>query len=252
MGYPPKTSSPHTSWEPIATWYNGWVGKKGSFYHRKSAVPSVLALSDLRAGERLLDLGCGSGVLAPHVQRRGARYLGVDASSTLLRFARQHHPSSSFVRGDVSQLERLPEVRAEGAEVVVFMLSIQDMQPLEDVLRSACWALQPGGRLIIFMVHPCFRIPRGSGWGFDAARKLPYRRVEHYLGARSVPMKAYAEAGARSRGSTLSFHRPLGDYVNALSRLELVVDRLEELPDPQAKGVQEIPLFAALRARKLG
>lgn len=101
------------------------------------------------------------------------------------------------------------------------------------------------------MVHPCFRSPRGSGWGYDAARKLTYRRVEQYLTGRRVPMKAYAEAGVKSTGTTLSFHRPLKAYVNTLAALGLLVDRLEELPDPHDERAPEIPLFAALRARKL-
>lgn len=243
---------PQSSWDPVAKWYNGWVGKRGSHYHRKSAVPTVMALSDLKAGERVLDIGCGQGVLAPAVLRQGADYLGVDASRTLVRFARQHHPEARFLHGDARRLGALSEVSAESFQVAVFMLSVQDMNPLEEVLRQAAWALKGGGRLIIFMIHPCFRSPRGSGWGYDKARKLTYRRVEQYLTERRVPMKAYAEAGVKSTGTTLSFHRPLKDYVNTLAELGLFVDRLEELPDPQAEGEQEIPLFAALRARKLG
>lgn len=235
----------------MAKWYNGWVGKRGSHYHRKSALPTVLALSDPQKGERVLDIGCGQGVLAPAVLQRGAAYLGVDASRTLVRFARQNHPEARFVHGDARRLEALAEVSAESFEVAVFMLSIQDMNPLEEVLQQAAWALSRGGRLVIFMVHPCFRSPRGSGWGYDAARKLTYRRVEQYLTGRRVPMKAYAEAGVKSTGTTLSFHRPLKAYVNTLAALGLLVDRLEELPDPHDERAPEIPLFAALRARKL-
>ncbi|ADI13641.1 class I SAM-dependent methyltransferase [Truepera radiovictrix] len=241
----------HSSWDPVAKWYNGWVGKRGSHYHRKSALPTVLALSDPQKGERVLDIGCGQGVLAPAVLQRGAAYLGVDASRTLVRFARQNHPEARFVHGDARRLEALAEVSAESFEVAVFMLSIQDMNPLEEVLQQAAWALSRGGRLVIFMVHPCFRSPRGSGWGYDAARKLTYRRVEQYLTGRRVPMKAYAEAGVKSTGTTLSFHRPLKAYVNTLAALGLLVDRLEELPDPHDERAPEIPLFAALRARKL-
>lgn len=199
----------------------------------------------------MLDIGCGQGVLAPAVLQRGAAYLGVDASRTLVRFARQNHPEARFVHGDARRLEALAEVSAESFEVAVFMLSIQDMNPLEEVLQQAAWALSRGGRLVIFMVHPCFRSPRGSGWGYDAARKLTYRRVEQYLTGRRVPMKAYAEAGVKSTGTTLSFHRPLKAYVNTLAALGLLVDRLEELPDPHDERAPEIPLFAALRARKL-
>src|SRR5690606_24608996 len=136
----------------------------------------------------------------------------------------------------------------------VLMLSLQDMDPLEQVIASVASTLQPGGRVVIFLVHPAFRAPRGSGWGYDEARKLVYRRVERYLTPAAVPMKAYAEVSDAKRGATISFHRPVQQYVAALVANGLVIDALEELPDPVSfadkAGSPEIPLFLALRARR--
>lgn len=252
-----------THWDPVARWYNGWVGKKGSLYHRVVALPKVMELTDLRPGERLLDLGCGQGVLAPHALGRGASYQGVDGSRTLIRLAREHHGEPSkgrgaaqFIVGDVRHLSSSPELEAGRADVAVFMLSIQDMDPLGEVLAAAAWALKPAGRMVIFMLHPAFRVPRQSGWGYDPGRKLTYRRVDAYLTPRAVPMKAYAEVSTRASGTTLSFHRPLGAYVNTLSELGFVLERLDELPDPNIdkdtkKETLEIPLFVALKARRV-
>ena len=252
-----------THWDPVAKWYNGWVGKKGSLYHRAVALPTVMALTDPKPGELLLDLGCGQGVLAPHVLKRGARYQGVDGSRTLVQLARRHHGenpkgkgAAQFILGDVRKLSSLPEVQAKSADVAVFMLSIQDMDPLDEVLAAAAWALKADGRIVIFMLHPAFRVPRQSGWGFDPGRKLTYRRVDGYLTQRAVPMKAYAEVSARASGTTMSFHRPLSAYVNTLSDLGFWLERLDELPDPNVdkntkRETLDIPLFAALKARKL-
>ncbi len=250
-----------THWDPVAKWYNGWVGKKGSLYHRAVALPTVLELADPQPGQLLLDIGCGQGVLAPHVLKRGARYQGVDGSRTLVGLARKHHGENAggkaqFIVGDARKLSSLPELKAESADVAVFMLSIQDMNPLGEVLAAAAWALKPASRIVIFMLHPAFRVPRQSGWGFDPGRKLTYRRVDSYLTAREVPMKAYAEVSARASGTTMSFHRPLSEYVNTLSELGFFVERLDELPDPNVekttkKETLDIPLFAALRARRL-
>ncbi len=72
----PATS---TSWERVATWYDGWVGDKGSAYHQGLAIPAVLDLLKPARGERILDIGAGQGVLAPHIESRGALYTGIDA-----------------------------------------------------------------------------------------------------------------------------------------------------------------------------
>lgn len=250
----PGGAAPHnTSWDPVATWYTGWVGKEGSVYHRRSAVPTVLRLAAPQRGEALLDIGCGHGILAAPVLKRGCAYTGVDFSPRLVRAAKAQGPAGArFLHGDARVLTELPEVGEGGHDIAVFMLSIQDMDPLPVLIGQAAAALRPGGRLVIFMLHPAFRVPRGSGWGFDENRKLRFRRVDHYLKELAVPMKSFAEAGApERRGTTWSFHRPLAAYFAALEDAGLVTERFEELPDPLEKEASGIPMFVALRARKV-
>src|SRR5262245_34296944 len=92
------------------------------------------------------------------------------------------------------------------------------------------WALRSGGRLVILMTHPCFRVPRQSGWGWDEERKLRFRRVDRYLTPLAVPLKPYAGG----RGATRSYHRPLEAYVSGLANRGLLIDRLLETPTYQS------------------
>lgn len=250
---PSRASS---SWDPVADGYTGWVGAGGSDHHRRLAVPALLDLLRPLPGEQVLDVGCGPGVLAPHVRAAGARYTGVDASRKLVRFARRHHGADGrFVLADATRLAKSGGVDAGGYDAAVFLLSIQDIDPLEDALASAGWALRPGGRIVLLMTHPCFRVPRQSGWGWDAGRRLQFRRVDSYLDRLAVPMKAHAG------GATRSYHRPLAAYVNGLAACGLLVDRVRELPGhapdtpgPHARAERraraQIPLFLGLRAVK--
>lgn len=255
-----RNAAARTSWDPVARWYDGWVGPAGSRHHRLLAIPALLELLDPRPGEQMLEVGAGQGVLAPFIARTGACYVGVDASPTLLRLARKRHRHQGrFLEGDARQLAAIPGLRAAAFDAVIFLLSIQDMDPLDAVLASAAWALRPGGRLVLLMTHPCFRVPRQSGWGWDRGRKLQYRRVDRYLTALPVPMKAY---GGAQPGATRSFHRPLQAYINGLAHHGLLIDRLDELASrddlaagPRTRAEQsaqhEIPLFLALRARSI-
>ncbi len=248
-----------TSWDPLAYWYNGWVGEGGSEHHREVAIPATVRLLDAQPGERILDVGAGQGVLAPAIARAGANYTGIDASPRLLEIARKHHGGAGrFILGDARKLSSIDSLSAAAFDAVVFLLSIQDMDPLEPVLRSAAWALKPGGRVVIMMTHPAFRMPRQSGWGWDEARKLVYRRLDRYLTPLPIPMKLLP--GRESTATTHSFHRPLSMYVNGLSESGLLVDRMDEVPAHKltnaaanAKAVdlarREIPLFLGLRAR---
>ena len=247
------------SWDAVAAWYTGWVGAAGSEHHQRLAVPAILDLLALSPGEHLLDLGCGPGVLAPHAAAAGARYTGVDTSPRLLAFARRHHGNvGRFLVADATVLPSDDRFARDSFDVVSFLLSIQDIDPLDGALRSAAWSLRAGGRVAIVMTHPCFRVPRQSGWGWDASRRLQYRRVDRYLTRLDVPMKQYD--GAR-RGATRSYHRPLAEYINGLSSHGLLVDRIDEIPAPgivassdrsraERAADREIPLFLGIRAVK--
>jgi SAM-dependent methyltransferase len=249
-----------TGWDPVARWYDGWVGEAGSEYHREVAIPALLDLLHPQKGERLLDVGAGQGVLAPYIARSGALYTGVDASPQLIGLAgRRHSSSGRFIVGDACNLPSIQALHAGEFDAVVFLLSIQDMDPLADVLRSAAWALKDGGRVVILMNHPAFRVPRQSGWGWDEGRKLRYRRIDRYLSPLAVPMKSLPGV----RYVTRSFHRPLQSYVNGLTGHGLLIEHMAEIPAHKAnaplmegasaeRARREIPLLLGLRARKIG
>jgi SAM-dependent methyltransferase len=211
--------------------------------------------------EHVLDIGAGQGVLAPYVVERGARYTGVDASPRLTSSARRRHGGSGrFIVGDARRLAVTEGLAVDAYDAAVFLLSIQDMDPLEPIMASLDWALRATSRVVLLMTHPSFRQPRHAGWGFDAARKLVFRRVDAYLTPMAVPMKVLGTGRP-----TRSFHRPLSSYINGLASAGFAVDAMEEIPDLPAgldasrpgrgqsragRTEAEIPLFLALRARR--
>jgi SAM-dependent methyltransferase len=219
-----------------------------------------MRLLDPIEGERMLDLGAGQGVLCPFITAAGASYTGVDLSERLLTHARKHHGSrGDFIRGDATRLAAIPALSQGSFDAAVFLLSVQDMDPMEAALDGAAWVLRPGGRVVILLTHPCFRIPRQSGWGFDDQRKLRYRRVDRYLSPLQVPLKAYP---GQQKGVSISFHRPLSSYIAGLAQAGLLIDAFEEIPvDLEEHGRvrsraeklsdREIPMFLAIRALKI-
>lgn len=240
-------------WDAVARWYDGWMGEGGSDHHQKLAIPNALDLLQLQPDEHLLDIGCGQGVFAPYASKAHARYTGIDISPTLVKMARQRHRAhGQFIQGDARRLARVKEMRPQMFDAALFLLSIQDMSPLHDVIESSAWVLKPTGRLVIIMTHPCFRIPRQSGWGFDEGRNLRFRRVDSYLKPLSIPMKAYESSAS---GKTISFHRPLETYINTLAESGFRITALREIStykQGQTRAEQranaEIPLFLSISA----
>ncbi|HEX2131985.1 MAG TPA: class I SAM-dependent methyltransferase [Actinophytocola sp.] len=96
-----------------------------------------------RPGAVLLDLGCGAGLLAPHVEGKGYRHVGVDLSPTAVRQARAHGVHA--VRGDV-----LSVPVADGSVDVVAAGEILEHVPdLPRAVAEACRVLRPGGLLVV-------------------------------------------------------------------------------------------------------
>ena len=247
-----------TSWERVATWYDGWVGERGSAYHQQLAIPATLELLGPAPGDGILDVGGGQGVLAPYLVDAGARVTVVDASAKLIAAAKRRHGrlrAARFLVGDARRLQAVAGLDPGSHDAATFLLSIQDMDPLPDVVRGIDWALKPVSRVVVLMTHPAFRQARHSGWGYDEGRKLTYRRVDAYLGEMAVPMKSLG-GGQPTR----SFHRPISAYVNALADAGFVTDAMLELPDlppdrrpgraarGDARANAEIPIFLGLRA----
>jgi ubiquinone/menaquinone biosynthesis C-methylase UbiE len=204
-----------------------------------------------RPGERVLDVGSGQGVLAPHVHRAGASYVGVDASARMVGLAaRRHGPEGQFVVGDARTLDRNVGLARHQFDAAIFLLSIQDMDPLDRLLGATSRVLAPTARIVLVLTHPAFRVPRHSGWIFDSHRDLAARRVDAYLRPMAVPL-----SGGRGRGAAPSttFHRPLSAYINVLATLGFAIDAMSEPPDELRTGPatnRDIPLFLGLRARR--
>ena len=157
--------------------------------------------------------------------------------------------------GDARRLAAVAGMEPASHDAATLLLCIQDMDPLEDVMRGLDWALRSTARVVLLLTHPAFRQPRHSGWGYDEGRKLTYRRVDGYLGEMAVPMKSLG-GGQPTR----SFHRPISAYVNALAEAGFMTDAMLELPDlppdrrpgkvarGDARANAEIPMFLGLRA----
>src|SRR5687768_6154786 len=62
----------------------------------------LIELLDPKSGERVLDVGCGTGQLTATIAERGAHVLGIDRSPEMVEQARHNFPHLSFEEGDAT------------------------------------------------------------------------------------------------------------------------------------------------------
>lgn len=90
----------------------------------------------------MLDMACGGGLLAPRVQLRGHRHIGIDIGRSATRLAREH--GIEAVMGDVVHLP----FPAESFDVVVAGEMLEHVADLSGTVNEIGRVLRPGGVLV--------------------------------------------------------------------------------------------------------
>ena len=127
----------------------------------------LVQFAGVEAGQRVLDVACGTGVVAVTAARRGANVRGLDLSPVLLEHARRNAQTAGvdieFSEGDV---EALPY--ADASFDVVFTSNLLEHLPsksdVEELLRDVSRVLKRGGHLIA--LGPNLRFLPGEYWDF--------------------------------------------------------------------------------------
>jgi trans-aconitate methyltransferase len=126
---------------PSQRWDAGLYDGKHGFVWRHGT--SLVELLDPRPGERILDLGCGTGHLTAAIARAGAAVVGLDQSEDMLAQARAAYPGLEFVRGDARDF-----AFGEPFDAVFSNAMLHWVRPPEPVARRVRDALKPGGRFV--------------------------------------------------------------------------------------------------------
>lgn len=252
-----NTAQNKSSWQPVHQWYNELVGEKGHYYHQNVILPRVKELLNVTDSDAVLDLACGQGVLARQLPE-GTEYYGVDVARSLIESAQDQseNPRHHFAVADLTR-PTFPVEKNDFTHAAI-ILALQNIKRPDQVFKHAASHLKTGGKFLVVLNHPAFRIPRQSSWGIDESKKTQYRRIDRYLSQMEIPIQAHP--GQAKSSVTWSYHFPLSDYMNGLVDAGFVITRFEEWnSDKTSQGKaakmenrsrSEIPMFAAILAER--
>ncbi|MEM6749606.1 MAG: bifunctional demethylmenaquinone methyltransferase/2-methoxy-6-polyprenyl-1,4-benzoquinol methylase UbiE [Planctomycetota bacterium] len=172
----------------------------------------TVAMAQLRPGEQVVDVACGTGDLSRAFAKAGAGAVaGVDFAGPMLQVAHRKPMRSAakpaYALGDAM---RLP-IATASADVVSIAFGIRNVVDWQAAIREFRRVLRPGGRLVILefdrvripVLGPLYRLytervmPRTAGWlardGVGAYRYLP-RSVATFVTGQQLA-EGMAQAG---------------------------------------------------------
>ena len=119
--------------------------------------PPVLALLAPKAGERILDLGCGTGVWAEEMVRRGCEVVGVDTNPRAVEAAKARGVDARPINA-----EALPF--SDEFDAVFSNASLHWMRHPRRVIACVARALKSGGRFVGSVARKTMSEPLSMRW----------------------------------------------------------------------------------------
>jgi ubiquinone/menaquinone biosynthesis C-methylase UbiE len=246
-------------WDQMTDWWDEKLGDEGDLWHRTLIDPPLLQLVGQVSGVRLLDLACGNGYLSRRFARQGAIVTGLDANAPLIeRIRRREVQEQLGITYHVADAARLDMLEDDTFDIVICNMALMDIEDAAGAIQEVARVLQPKGRFIASLSHPCFDKVDTSGWAIERFYPITtiWRKVSRYREIVSADLP-WPTSGQVIY--TRAYHRPLCWYFRTLRAAGLLVAAFEE-PEPtdefmasseQGPWIAEIPLHCVIEAWKL-
>ncbi len=139
-------------YDSLAESYHNQRTKKcphGWFYNEMTEMPSVLGLLGDVKGKKILDLGCGSGIYAKLLTKKGAIVKGFDISPEMIKIAKRENPNLDL---KVGSADKIPF--NEQFDIVLASLVVHYLKDWSVMFKEIRRVLKKGGILIFSTGNP--------------------------------------------------------------------------------------------------
>ena len=107
------------------------------------------------AGRRVLDVGCGGGILSDSMARKGAQVVGIDLATKPLRVAQLHAIEAQTPNVEYREVsaEALAAAEPESFDTVTCMEMLEHVPDPASIVRACSRLVKPGGRVFISTIN---------------------------------------------------------------------------------------------------
>lgn len=150
-----------------------WWDKESEMKPLHDINPLRVGFIDLHAklsGKKVLDVGCGGGILSEAMAHRGADVSGIDMGEAPLKVAKLHGLESGVnVRYTLSTAEAFALEHAESFDVVTCMEMLEHVPDPASVVKACAQLVKPGGKVFFSTIN---RNPKAYLFAILGAERL--------------------------------------------------------------------------------
>ncbi|MBI5643562.1 MAG: class I SAM-dependent methyltransferase [Deltaproteobacteria bacterium] len=146
------------TWDPqkYEAWYGTPLGKASDRLEREL----IFSMAGIKKGERVLDVGCGTGIYSIEFASRGALVAAMDASAEMVGWARAMADKAGleidFIKADALDMP----FHDRHFDLVLSVCMLCFVKERDAALLEMKRVLRPGGRIVITLLN------RRSPWAF--------------------------------------------------------------------------------------
>ncbi|NQE90864.1 class I SAM-dependent methyltransferase [Nocardia terpenica] len=216
-------ASPGQSYYANSEYWIGIIRGRLDKYRIELTDRAVLAAVGECANRRVLDAGCGEGYLSRILHSYGAQVVGIDACADLICAARDEaRRADREIIYHLGIVEALP-LENRSFDYVVCNHLVNDLPDPASAFREFGRVLEPGGKLVVMMLHPCFHSMSTQNTESFCDKFL----VDEYFSARSFS-ESFLVAGRISPVPVRVWMRSLEDYLSAVTDAGFTLTAIQE------------------------
>ena len=164
------------------------------------------------AKARVLDVGCGGGILSEGLAERGAAVVGIDLGAANVEAARRHAAERGLpIDYRCVDVQRIAREQAASFDVVTCLEMLEHVPVPSEIVRACAAALKPGGAAFFSTINRNFKSFAFAIVGAEYALELLPRGTHEYL-----KLIRPAELAAWCRSSGLQVAELTGLHFNPL------------------------------------
>lgn len=240
-------------YEEAAEYYHDFrtkINQGGWFYNELLEMPTTLSMLGNIKGKKVLDYGCGSGIYAKILHKRGAIVKGFDISNKMLDIARRDNPTIEFKQGSGYKIPF-----KEQFDVVVAPLVLHYMEDWDKVFKEVSRVLKKGGMFIFSTDNPVFEVSKSmkiKGKKYKVLGLVDYWKEEKHIATWINPY-------TKKEVPTPSYHKTFESIIKTiLKRGFEITDYKDCFPVKKAKKLfpkeyelyTKVPKFMVIKLRK--